>query len=115
MMRRREFITLLGGAAVARPISARAQQTERIRQVGVLMSTGSDDPETQLRVDALVRGLRQAGWIAGQNVKIDIRFASGETARLRAQALDMLALTPDVIVIGGRAGHCRAAVSAGGE
>ena len=103
-MRRREFITLVGGTAATWPLAARAQQTERIRQVGVLMSTGSDDPETQLRVDALVQGLRQADWIAGQNVKIDIRFASGDTARLRAQASDMLALTPDVIVIGGRAG-----------
>jgi putative ABC transport system substrate-binding protein len=102
-VRRREFITLVGGTAATWPLAAQAQQTERIRQVGVLMSTGSDDPETQLRVDALVQGLRQAAWIAGQNLKIDIRFASGDTARLRSQALDMLALTPDVIVIGGRA------------
>ena len=101
-MKRREFITLLGGAATA-PFGARAQQAERVRHVGVLMSTGEDDPETQLRFDAFVQGLRQAGWSIGHNVRIDTRWASGETARLRTLTTEMLALSPDVILVGGRA------------
>jgi ABC-type uncharacterized transport system substrate-binding protein len=102
-MRRRDFVAGLAGTAAVWPSSARAQPIDRMRHIGLLMSTGADDPETQLRVDALVQGLRQAGWIVGHNVKIDIRWASGETARLRAQASEMLALTPDLIVVGGRA------------
>jgi putative tryptophan/tyrosine transport system substrate-binding protein len=102
-MRRRDFVAGLAGTAAVWPSSARAQPIDRMRHIGLLMSTGADDPETQLRVDALVQGLRQAGWIVGHNVKIDIRWASGETARLRAQASEMLALPPDLIVVGGRA------------
>jgi putative ABC transport system substrate-binding protein len=102
-MKRREFVTLLGGAAASWPIASRAQQVERVRHVGVLMSTGEGDPETQLRLDAFVLGLRQAGWSAGHNVRIDTRWASGETARLRTLTAEMLALSPDVILVGGRA------------
>ena len=95
-MRRREFIMLVGGAA-AWPVAARAQQPERVRHVGVLMSTGEDDPETQFRLDAFVQGLRQAGWSIGHNVRIDTRWASGQTARLRTLTAEMLSLKPETV------------------
>jgi putative tryptophan/tyrosine transport system substrate-binding protein len=106
-MRRREFITLLGGAAVARaflsPMAARAQQAERRRRIGVLMSTAAEDPESQLRLVAFVQGLQQAGWTAGHNLQIDTRWASGDIARVRRYTAELLALSPDIIVAGGRA------------
>jgi putative ABC transport system substrate-binding protein len=102
-MKRREFITLLGGAAAAWPLAARAQQPEQVRRVGVLMSTGADDPESQVRLVAFGQGLQQAGWTVGRNVQMDTRWASGDTARLRRYTAELLALSPDVIVVGGRA------------
>ena len=66
-MRRREFITLLGGAAAAWPLAARAQQPERIRRIGVLMNLTADDPEASARVTAFAQGLQQLGWIDGRN------------------------------------------------
>jgi ABC-type uncharacterized transport system substrate-binding protein len=101
-VRRRQFITLLGGAA-AWPLTARAQQQERMRRIGVLMSTAADDPESQLRLVAFVQGLQQAGWTAGQNLQIDTRWGSGDIARIRKYTAELLALSPDVIVAGGRA------------
>ena len=83
-MRRREFITLLGGAAAAWPVAARAQQGERMRRLGVLMSTAGDDGESQLRFVAFMQGLQQAGWTVGHNLHVDTRWAAGDTARLRA-------------------------------
>jgi putative ABC transport system substrate-binding protein len=74
-MRRREFITLLGGAAVAWPLPARAQQPERMRRIGVLMGLAEDDPETKARVAAFLRGLEKRGWSEGRNLQIDYRFA----------------------------------------
>ena len=71
-MRRREFITLLGGAAVAWPLAARAQQGERMRRIGVLMDLAADDPEAQARIAAFLQGLQQLGWTDGRNVRIDI-------------------------------------------
>ncbi|MET0630235.1 MAG: ABC transporter substrate-binding protein [Xanthobacteraceae bacterium] len=105
-MRRREFMALMGGAAaspVSWPPAARAQQAERVRRVGVLMSTAAEDPESQLRLVAFVQGLQQAGWTAGQNLQVDTRWASGDSARLRRSTAELLALSPDVIVAGGRA------------
>jgi putative ABC transport system substrate-binding protein len=102
-VRRREFITLLGGAAATWPLTARAQRADRARRIGVLMSTAVDDPESQLRFVAFVQGLQQAGWTVGDNLHVDTRWASGDTARLRAQTAEMLALSPDIIVVGGRA------------
>ena len=67
-MRRREFITLLGGAAAAWPLAARAQQGERVRRIGVLMNTGADDPQSPLRLAAFLQGLSELGWIDGRNV-----------------------------------------------
>ena len=105
-MRRREFMALVGGAAassVSWPLAARAQQAERVRRVGVLMSTAAEDPESQLRLVALVQGLQQAGWTVGHNLQVDIRWASGDAARLRNHTAELLALSPDIIVSGGRA------------
>jgi len=99
---RRQFITLLGGAAVW-PLAARAQQLERMRRIGVLMSTAAEDPESQLRLAAFVRGLQQAGWTLGQNVQVDTLWASGDAARLRQSTAELLALSPDIIMAGGRA------------
>ena len=75
-MRRREFITLIGGVA-AMPLAAGAQQTERVRRFGVLMSTAADDPVGQARIAAFRQGLQKLGWTEGQNVRIDIRWAGG--------------------------------------
>ena len=76
-MRRREFITLLGGAAVAWPLAARAQQPERMRRIGVLMNLAADDPEGQARLAAFLQGLQQLGWTDGRNVRIDYPLGRG--------------------------------------
>jgi putative tryptophan/tyrosine transport system substrate-binding protein len=97
-MRRREFITLLGGAAAVWPIAAGAQQRERMRRIGVLMHLAADDPEGQSRVAAFLQGLQEAGWAVGRNVNIDVRWAAGEADRYRRYATEIVALTPDVIL-----------------
>src|SRR5262245_55382238 len=96
-MRRREFITLLGGAAAAWPFAARAQG-ERMRRIGVLMNIAGDDPEAQARMTAFVQELAQLGWIAGRNVKIDNRWGAGDAKRVRRYATELVALAPDVIL-----------------
>jgi putative ABC transport system substrate-binding protein len=75
-MKRRQFITLLGGAVAAWPLAARAQQGERMRRIGVLMSVAADDPESPVRVAAFEQGLQQLGWTAGRNVRIDYRWGT---------------------------------------
>ena len=95
-MRRRDFITLLGGA-VAWPVAARAQQHQRVRRIGVLMGV-VDDAEGQARVKALQQGLHELGWIEGRNVRIDYRWTGGDPARVRTHAAELLKLSPDVIV-----------------
>jgi putative ABC transport system substrate-binding protein len=97
LYKRREFITLLGGAA-AWPLAARAQQRERMRRIGVLMHLAADDPEGQSRVAAFLQGLQEAGWAVGRNVNIDVRWAAGEADRYRRYAMEIVALTPDVIL-----------------
>src|SRR5262245_63971195 len=97
-MRRREFITVVGGAAVAWPLTAHAQQHERVRRIGVLMHLAADDPEGQRRVAAFLQGLQEAGWTVGRNVDIDVRWAAGEADRFRRYATEIVALTPDVIL-----------------
>ena len=77
-MRRRDFITLFGGAAAAWPLAARARQGERMRRIGVLMNLAADDPETQRRMTAFVQGLQQLGWTNGRNVRIDYRCTGGD-------------------------------------
>jgi ABC-type uncharacterized transport system substrate-binding protein len=99
-MRRREFITLLGGAAVAWPLAARAQQNERMRRIGVLMHTGADEPESQARLAAFMQGLQELGWGVGRNLRIDYRWSVGDAARLRKDATELVALGPEVILAG---------------
>jgi len=96
-MKRREFITLLGGA-VAWPLAARAQQSERVRRVGVLMNLTADDDDASPRVTALAQGLQQLGWTAGRNVRIDYRWGAVDADRSRRYATELLALAPDVIL-----------------
>ena len=95
--RRRQFITLLGGAA-AWPLAALAQQTERVRRIGVLTSFASDDPAEQTHVLAFARALAQSGWIEGRNARIDIRWGAGDPERIRRYAGELVALAPDVIL-----------------
>jgi putative ABC transport system substrate-binding protein len=102
-MKRREFITLVGGAAVAWPLAARAQQPERVRRIGVLMPFAADDPEAQARVAAFAQGLAQLGWIIGRNVWIDTRWATANAADIRKYAAELVALAPDVILAAGGA------------
>jgi putative ABC transport system substrate-binding protein len=97
-MRRREFITLLGGAAAAWPLAARAQQGERMRRVGVLMSTAADDPEAKVELAAFEQELKNLGWREGQNIRIDYRFGAGDAARMAAFAKELVALKPDVLL-----------------
>jgi putative ABC transport system substrate-binding protein len=100
VMRRREFITLVSGAA-AWPAVARAQ-AERVRRIGVLMNLASDDPEGQARNAALLQGLQELGWTVGRNVRIDYRWGVGDADRNRRYAADLVALAPDVILaVGG--------------
>ena len=82
-MKRRNFIALLGSAAVTWPLVVRAQQGERVRRIGVLMNTTPDEPESQARITALAQGLQEAGWVVGRNLRIDTRWSSGNRARLR--------------------------------
>jgi ABC-type uncharacterized transport system substrate-binding protein len=96
-MKRRAFITVLGGAAAAWPLEARAQQAERVRRIGLLMGT-ADDPEGQARVTALKQGLQELGWTDGRNIQIETRFGGADAARIRAHAAELVALAPDVIV-----------------
>jgi len=97
-MQRRAFITLLAGAAVARPLAARAQQTKQMRRIGVLMVIGANDPEGQARLAAFAQGLQQLDWTVGQNVQIDYRWASVNAEELRKYAAELVALKPDVIL-----------------
>jgi putative tryptophan/tyrosine transport system substrate-binding protein len=98
MSSRREFITLLGGAA-AWPLAARAQQPgERVRRISVLMNSTATDATWQSYLAAFVQGLRQLGWIEGQNLRIDIRWSAGDAALARIYAAQLIGLTPDVIL-----------------
>jgi len=96
-MRRREFIALVGGLATI-PLVSAAQQTERVRRIGVLMSTGADDPEGQARITAFRQGLQKLGWAEGQNVVIETRWAGGNADLDRKFAAELAALTPDIIL-----------------
>ena len=100
-MRRREFITLLGGAAAAWPIAARAQQPEQMRRIGVLTNLVADDPEAQARVGAFLQGLQELGWAVGRNMRIEYRWGAGDADRTRGYAAELVALAPDVILTSG--------------
>jgi putative tryptophan/tyrosine transport system substrate-binding protein len=96
-MRRREFITLVGGAAAYWPVAARAQQPERVRRIGGLTGT-ADDSITQRRLAAFLQALQQLGWTDGHNVRVDYRWGGGDADRIRKYAAELVALAPDVIL-----------------
>ena len=98
-MKRRGFISLLSGAA-AWPLAARAQQSDRVRRIGVLMAATADDPDYQARIAAFQQGLQQLGWSDGRNVHVDIRWATTEPDDIRRHAAELAALAPDVILAG---------------
>jgi putative ABC transport system substrate-binding protein len=99
-VKRREFMRLLGGAAVAWPLAARAQQPGvRVRRIGVLTNLPSDDAEAQLRNAAFLQGLQELGWMVGRNLRIDFRWVTpGDAGRLREYAAELVALAPEVIL-----------------
>ncbi len=99
-MKRRQFIALLGGATVAWPLAARAQQAERVRLIGVLMNITADDLPQRANIAAFQQVMAQSGWTDGRNVKIDVRWSGGDVVRLRKDAEELLGLRPDVIVAG---------------
>jgi putative ABC transport system substrate-binding protein len=101
MIGRREFITLLGGAAAAWPLAAGAQQRERMRQVGMLLSSTADDAVFQTWVGAFLQGLAQSGWIIGRNVRIETRWAGSKADDIPRHAQELAALAPDVILAHG--------------
>jgi putative ABC transport system substrate-binding protein len=98
-VKRREFITLLGGGAVAWPLGARAQQPGRMRRIGALMYLAADDPDSPALVAAFARGLQELGWIEGRNIQIDYRWGGGDLDRVRRYAAELVALAPDVILV----------------
>jgi putative ABC transport system substrate-binding protein len=97
-MRRREFVTLLVGAAAASPLAASAQQRERIRRIGVLMSFGERDPGGQARVAAFLEELQTLGWTVGRNIRIDTRWATADVASIERSAKELIASQPDLIL-----------------
>jgi ABC-type uncharacterized transport system substrate-binding protein len=101
-MRRREFITLLGGAAAAAwPLASRAQQTDRVRRIGILLPAAADDSRLQAWVGAFLQGLALSGWTIGRNVRIDTRWTGADAAEIRRHAAELVALAPDVILAQG--------------
>jgi len=102
-MKRRQFIGLIGGAAAAWPLAARAQQSEQVRRVGMLIGQAADDVDGKARLAAFVQGLQQLGWTDGRNVRIDTRWGGGDADRMRRYAAELVALAPDVILAGGTA------------
>jgi ABC-type uncharacterized transport system substrate-binding protein len=100
-MKRREFITLLGGAVAARPFAAHAQQGERMRRIGVLLPAAASDSVYEAWVGAFLQGLQQSGWSIGHNVRIDTRWATTNAAEIRRHAAELAALAPDVILAHG--------------
>src|SRR5438309_5518275 len=100
MIGRREFIALLGGAA-AWPLAAHAQQPDRMRRIGVLMAYAESDPEAQARIGAVQQGLRELGWTEGHNLRMEIRWGTGDPDRARTSTTELISLEPDVIVAHG--------------
>src|SRR5437899_10198426 len=97
-MERREFIAALGSAAMAWPLVARAQQDTRVRRIGMLIPGVQNSRGSQINLAALREGLAKLGWIEGRNLQIDLRFAAGDANRVRAYAVELVSLAPDVIV-----------------
>jgi putative ABC transport system substrate-binding protein len=101
MTSRRDFVTLLGGAAAAWPLAARAQQAGGMRRIGVLMNRAADNSDGLARFAAFLQGLQEAGWAVGRNARIDIRWGSTDVAGQRIYAEELVASAPDVILAGG--------------
>ena len=101
MIRRRDFITLLGGAAAAWPVAARGQQGAHLRRIGVLLPATADNKEFQVWVGAFLQGLAQSGWIMGRNVRIDTHWAGANAVDIGKHAAKLAALGPDVILAHG--------------
>src|SRR5262249_33552726 len=102
-MRRREFLGALGGLTAAWPLAARAQQRERMRRIGILVSYAANDPQAQARNAAFLQGLQQLGWTVGHNVEIEYRWSGGNIDDTRKYAAELVALAPDVIFVPGSA------------
>jgi putative ABC transport system substrate-binding protein len=102
-VKRREFITLLGCGAATWPIAARAQQSDRMRQIAVLMNNAEDDPEGQARAAAFRQGLQALGWTEGKNLRIDWHWTAGDVGRIRSDVRELAGRPPDIIVANGRA------------
>ena len=96
-MKRREFITLLGGGLVASPFSARGQEGERVRRVGVLIGV-AQDAQGEARLAAFRKGMQDLGWNEGRNIRFDVRFSEGDAERARAYAAEIVAAAPDAIL-----------------
>ena len=101
-MKRRAFMTLLGGAAAAWPLVARAQPAERVRRIAVLMNNAEDDPEGQARAEAFRQGLQALGWIEGKNLRIDWYWTAGDIGRTRGNVMELAGRPPEIIVANGR-------------
>jgi putative ABC transport system substrate-binding protein len=102
-MRRRHFVSLLGGAAASWPLAAGAQQADRVRRIGVLMPLAADDREAPARIAAFHQGLQQLGWNVGRNMRIEYRWGAGDPERIRKSITELIDLAPDVILAGGSA------------
>jgi putative tryptophan/tyrosine transport system substrate-binding protein len=100
-MRRRDFIEAFAGSAIGWPLAARAQQLGRMRHIGVLMNVAPDDAEGQVRNNAFVQGLQEAGWAVGRNIRIEYRWGAGDTDRIHQYAAELIALAPDAILAAG--------------
>src|SRR5215470_6373625 len=100
-MRRREFITLIGGAAAMWPLAARAQEGERVWRIGMLTGLAGEDTETKARIAAFVQELQKFGWTEGRNLRVDIRAGAGNPASTRKYAAELVALRPDVLLATG--------------
>jgi putative ABC transport system substrate-binding protein len=103
-MKRREFIRLIGGVAASWPLTARAQQPERVRLIGMLNALGPDDLEAQARIAVFEQALQQSGWVVGRNLKIEIRQIGSDVDRFSSYAAELVALAPDVIFTIGSVG-----------
>ena len=100
-MRRREFIGLVGGAAATLPLAARAQQTERMRRIGVFINLAANDPQSSKQISAFLDGLRERGWASGRNLQIEYRWVAEDTSLDHKYAQELIATAPDVLLVGG--------------
>src|SRR5262245_6119516 len=100
-MRRRDFITVVGGAAASWPFAAHPQQGDRVRRIGVLMPYDENDPVQKRRLSAFTQALADLGWTDGRNVRMDLRWAGDDANRIRALAQQLVGLQPDIVVTGG--------------